>query len=372
MNQLDPVPRILLGPGPSAVPPSVLRAMSAPMVGYLDPQLMTCLGEIQALLRMVFQTENEWTFPLSGTGTAGMEAALANFIEPGDAVLVLVNGYFGARLAEIAARHGAQVETLERPWGQVFSPQEVEAALGRRPYRLLALVHMETSTGTLQPQVAEIAAAAHRHGALVVLDTVASLGGAPVAVDAWEADIVYSGSQKCLSAPPGLAPITISERAREALAARKTPVDTWYLDLALIARYWEETHVYHHTPPISTLYALRESLRLIAEEGLEARFARHRRNAARLWEGLEALGVRFFVPREYRSPTLSTPLVPAGVEEAAVRRRLLEEYSLEIAGGFGPLAGKIWRIGLMGYSSSRANVDLLLAALGRLLPPAGG
>ncbi len=363
MHSLNPTPRILLGPGPSTLPPSVLRAMAAPMVGYLDPQLMVYLGEIQEMLRYTFQTANEWTFPLSGTGTAGMEAALANFIEPGDAVLVLVNGYFGARLAEIALRHRAQVDTLEHPWGQVFTPQEVEAALERKPYKLLALVHMETSTGTLQPQVAEIASAAHRHGALVLLDTVASLGGAPVAVDAWDLDIVYSGSQKCLSAPPGMAPITISERARRSLKTRRTPVDVWYLDLPLIARYWGETHAYHHTPPISSLYGLHESLRLIVEEGLEARFARHRANAERLWEGLEALGMDFFVPQEYRSPTLSTPLVPDGVDEAAVRRRLLEEYDLEIAGGFGPLAGKIWRVGLMGYSSSRANVDLLLTAL---------
>lgn len=363
MHSLNPTPRILLGPGPSTLPPSVLRAMAAPMVGYLDPQLMVYLGEIQEMLRYTFQTANEWTFPLSGTGTAGMEAALANFIEPGDAVLVLVNGYFGARLAEIALRHRAQVDTIEHPWGQVFTPQEVETALERKPYKLLALVHMETSTGTLQPQVAEIASAAHRHGALVLLDTVASLGGAPVAVDAWDLDIVYSGSQKCLSAPPGMAPITISERARRSLETRRTPVDVWYLDLPLIARYWGETHAYHHTPPISSLYGLHESLRLIVEEGLEARFARHRANAERLWEGMEALGMDFFVPQEYRSPTLSTPLVPDGVDEAAVRRRLLEEYDLEIAGGFGPLAGKIWRVGLMGYSSSRANVDLLLTAL---------
>lgn len=367
MNELDPTPRILLGPGPSTVPPRVLRAMSAPMIGYLDPQLMVYLGEIQSLLRMVFQTGNEWTFPISGTGTAGMETSLVNFIEPGDDVLVLVNGYFGARLAEIAARHRAQVDILEHPWGQVFTSQEVEAALQRKRYKLLALVHMETSTGTLQPQVDEIAVAAHRHGALVVLDTVASLGGAPVRTDAWDVDIVYSGSQKCLSAPPGLAPITISERARQVLDARQTPVDTWYLDLALIARYWGEAHAYHHTPPISSLYGLRESLRLIAEEGLEACLTRHQHNAERLWDGLEALGLDFFIPREYRSPTLSTPLVPAGVDELAVRRALLQEYNLEIAGGFGPLAGKIWRVGLMGYSSARANVDLLLTALQHIL-----
>ncbi len=367
VRPLDPAPRILLGPGPSALPPSVLRAMSAPMVGYLDPQLMRFLDEIQRMLRYTFRTANEWTFPLSGTGTAGMEAALANFIQPGDAVLVLVNGYFGARLAEIAARHRAQVETLEHPWGQVFTPQEVEAALQRKPCKLVAFVHAETSTGTLQPQVAEIAAIAHRHGALALLDTVASLGGVPVEVDAWDLDIVYSGSQKCLSAPPGLAPITLSERARRVLEARRTPVDVWYLDLPLIARYWSETHAYHHTPPISSLYGLHESLRLVMEEGLEARFERHRLNAERLWEGLQALGMEFFVPREHRTPSLSTPLVPDGVDEAAVRRRLLEEYALEIAGGFGPLAGRIWRIGLMGYSSSRANVDLLLAAIARTL-----
>ena len=366
-TDLNPSPRILLGPGPSMVHPRVLRALSMPLVGHLDPDFLAVMNDVQALLRDVFQTENQLTIPVSGTGSAAMEASLCNFIEPGDAVLIAINGYFGIRLADMASRYGAEVDTLERPWGEVFDPDEIEMALRRRKYKLLALVHAETSTGALQPNIKAIADAAHRHGALLVLDTVSSLGGVPVEIDAWGVDVAYSGSQKCLSVPPGLAPLTVSERARAVLRSRSTPVANWYLDLSLVEKYWGAERTYHHTAPVSMNYALREGLRLVAEEGLNARFRRHRENAMLLWEGLQDLGIELLVPAEYRLPTLTTPLVPAGVDEAAVRRRLLNEYNIEIAGGFGPLKGKIWRIGLMGFSSRKENVTLLLAALREIL-----
>lgn len=355
--------RILLGPGPSMVHPRVLRAMATPLVGHLDPEFLQVMEEVQQLLRFLFQTENELTIPISGTGSAGMEASLCNFIEPGDDVLVAINGYFGERLSEMAGRYGARVTRLERPWGEVFDPDEIEEALRGRNYKLLALVHAETSTGALQPEIGAIASAAHRHGALLVLDTVTSLGGLPVRIDEWEVDVAYSGSQKSLSAPPGLAPITVSPRAREVLESRESPVGNWYLDLSLVSKYWGQERTYHHTAPVTMNYALRESLRLVAEEGLEARFERHRANARRLWDGLAALDISLLVPSEHRLPTLSTPRIPVGVEDLPLRRHLLKAYNLEIAGGFGPLAGQIWRIGLMGYSSRMENVALLLAAL---------
>jgi alanine-glyoxylate transaminase/serine-glyoxylate transaminase/serine-pyruvate transaminase len=270
-------------------------------------------------------------------------------------------------MADMAARYGAQVDRLERPWGEVFTPQEVDAAMQKKKYKLLALVHGETSTGTVQVQVAEIAAAVHRHGALLVLDTVASLGGVPVEVDRWDVDICYSGSQKCLSAPPGLAPITVSPRAWDVLQNRKSPVANWYLDLKGIWRYWGESPAYHHTGPANMVCALREALRLMHEEGLERGFARHRKNAEMLWAGLEDLGLPPRVPVDVRLASLTTPTLPGGLDEAGIRGRLLEDYHVEIAGGFGPLAGKIWRIGLMGFSSRRENVALLLAALQHLL-----
>jgi alanine-glyoxylate transaminase/serine-glyoxylate transaminase/serine-pyruvate transaminase len=367
INDLNTAPRILLGPGPSMVSPRVLRAMATPLVGHLDPQFLALMDEVQHLLRFVFQTSNELTVPISGTGSAGMEAALCNFIEPGDRVLVCINGYFGERMFDMAGRYGAQVERLERPWGQVFDVEEIEDALKGKNYKLVALVHAETSTGAWQPGIAEIAAAAHRHGALLVLDTVTSLGGLPVEVDAWGVDVAYSASQKCLSAPPGLAPITVSPRAREVLRRRKTPVANWYLDLTLIDKYWGHERTYHHTAPITMNYALREALRLVVEEGLEARFARHRANAEQLWDGLDALDLPPLVPRAYRLPTLTTAQLPPSIDDAAVRRRLLDDYNIEIAGGFGPLKGKVWRIGLMGFSSRRENVALLLAALKDIL-----
>jgi alanine-glyoxylate transaminase/serine-glyoxylate transaminase/serine-pyruvate transaminase len=349
------------------VSPRVLAAMASPVIGHLDPEFLTLMREVQELLRYVFQTENELTVPVSGTGSAGMEASLCNFIEPGDRVLVAVLGYFGERLFEIAGRYGAQVDRIDRPWGEVFDPQEIKIALSQKQYKLLALVHAETSTGVRQPGIAEIAAAAHQNGTLVVLDTVASLGGLPVEIDAWEVDIAFSATQKCLSAPPGLAPVTISPQAREVLRNRSTPVGNWYLDLSLLEKYWGDERTYHHTAPVNMNYALRETLRLVYEEGLEARFSRHQANAEMLWAGLEDQDLSLLVPADYRLPSLTTANVPPGVDALEVRKQLLNDYNLEIAGGFGPLAGKIWRIGLMGFSSRRENVLLLLAALREIL-----
>jgi alanine-glyoxylate transaminase/serine-glyoxylate transaminase/serine-pyruvate transaminase len=325
------------------------------------------MKDVQELLRYLFQTKNELTVPVSGTGSAGMEAALCNFIEPGDRVLIAVKGYFGERLFQIAERYGAQVDRIDRPWGEVFDPDEIKSALGQEKYKLLAIVHGETSTGVRQPEIAEIAAAAHQNGALMVLDTVASLGGVSVEVDAWDIDVAFSGTQKCISAPPGLAPLTLSPRACEVLRNRSTPVHNWYLDLTLLEHYWGEERTYHHTAPINMNYALREALRLVAEEGLEARFERHQTNAETLWSGLEDMDLSLLIPVENRLASLSTPIVPPGVDALDVRKQLLNDYHIEIAGGFGPLQGQIWRIGLMGFSSRRENVLLLLAALRELL-----
>lgn len=363
-TDLNPSPRILLGPGPSMVPPRVLHALGMPVLGHLDPEFLNLMNEVQQLLRYVFQTANPLTIPISGTGSAGMEAALCNFIEPGDRVLIAVNGYFGERLCDMAGRYGAQVDRLECPWGEVFDPAQIEKALDSHKYKLLALIHAETSTGALQPGIADITAAAHRNGALVVLDTVTSLGGVPVEIDTWGVDIAYSATQKCLSCPPGLSPLTASDRALEVINNRRTPVPNWYLDLSQVVKYWGKERTYHHTAPINMNYALREALRLITEEELEPRFARHRAHAEMLWSGLEAMGLKLHVQIAYRLPTLTTVKIPSSVmDEAAVRRRLLDEFNIEIAGGLGPLKGKVWRIGLMGFSSRRENITLLLEAL---------
>ncbi len=364
--ELSLPPRILLGPGPSLVDPRVQRAMLAPVVGHLDPEFIKVMDRTQELLRFVFETANPLTLPISGTGTAGMEAAVANMVEPGDPVLVCINGYFGGRIAEMAARYGGQVETLQARWGEVFSAGQLRQALQRRPARLVAIVQGETSTGALQP-LAEIATAVHEAGALLLVDAVTSLGGVKVGVDELGIDICYSGSQKCLGCPPGLAPITLGPRAEEKLARRQGPPPAWYLDLALLRKYWGSERVYHHTAPISMVYALYEGLRLTAEEGLEQRWARHRQNAALLWDGLEKLGLELHVAPEHRLPPLTTVRIPAGVDDLTVRRRLLEEFNIEISGGLGELKGKIWRIGLMGFSSRPELVALLLAALQKIL-----
>ncbi len=348
------------------VHPRVLSALAHPLIGHLDPLFISLMNEVQDLLRFVFETRNPLTVPVSGTGSAGMEAALCNFIEPGDRVVIGVNGYFGERLCNMAQRYGATVDRVERPWGEAFTPEEIRDALDKRPAKLVAIVHAETSTGVLQP-LDGIADVVHRHGSLLVLDCVTSLGGIPVKIDERGVDVAYSGTQKCLSCPPGLAPLTVNERARSVLNARKTPVANWYLDLTMIEEYWGSERTYHHTAPISMNFAVREGLRLVQEEGLEHRFERHRQNARLLWEGLEALGLTLAVRPEYRLPTLTTVFVPDGIDEGAIRRRLLDDYNIEIAGGLGAYKGRIWRIGLMGYSSRRENAVLLLAALKRLL-----
>ena len=365
-TDLNPPIRTLLGPGPSNVHPRVLRVMATPLVGHLDPAFLQVMDETKQLLKFVFQTENNLTIPLSGTGSAGMEASLFNLIEEGDEVLVAVNGYFGERMCQMVPRCGGQVRRIEVPWGQVFDPDQVEDALQEGAVRLVAIVHAETSTGVLQP-LEEISEIVHRYGALLLVDAVTSLGGVELKVDQWDIDACYSGTQKCLSCPPGLSPITFGPRAEEVLQSRRTPVGSWYLDLSLIQRYWGKERTYHHTAPISMNYGLREALRLVQEEGLEARFARHRLNQQALVAGLEAMGLELLVPEEYRLPSLTTVRIPAGVEEARVRSRLLKEFNVEIAGGLGDLRGQIWRIGLMGHSSRRENVSLLLSALECLL-----
>jgi alanine-glyoxylate transaminase/serine-glyoxylate transaminase/serine-pyruvate transaminase len=365
--ELDTPTRILLGPGPGMPHPRVVRALTTPTLGHLDPQLLQVYAHEQDLLRYVFQTVNSWTFALSGTGTAGMEAALANMIEPGDHVLACVHGYFGGRLADIAARLGADVDRVERPLGEIFDVDEIETALAKAQYKLLTIVHAETSTGAEQLHIQEIAAAAHRHGALLVLDTVTSLGGIPVNIDAWDVDVAYSASQKNLGAPSGLAPITVGARAEEAIRRRTRPVSSFYLDLKQYADYWMDGHAYHHTASSALHFGLYEGLRVIAEEGLEAMFARYRANAEMLWSGLDDIGVKPFIPKPYRLPPLTTAQVPEGVDPHKVRARLLNEYNIEIAAGFGALKDQVWRIGLMGYSSRPENVTLLLAALENLV-----
>jgi len=369
-TDLNPPVRTLMGPGPSNVHPRVLKAMATPLVGHLDATFLEMMDEIQQLLRLVFQTENKLTIPLSGTGSAGMEASLFNLIEEGDEVLVAVNGYFGERMCEMIPRCGGAVRRMEAPWGQAFEPDQVEDALREGMASLVAIVHAETSTGVLQP-LEEISEIVHDTGALLLVDAVTSLGGVELKVDQWDIDTCYSGTQKCLSCPPGLSPITFGPRAEEVLSSRRAPVGSWYLDLSLIQRYWGRERTYHHTAPISMNYALREALRLVQEEGLEARFARHRLNQQALVAGLEAMGLQLLVAEENRLPSLTTVRIPAGVEEARVRLRLLREFNIEIAGGLGDLKGQIWRIGLMGHSSQRENVFLLLSALEYLLTDEG-
>jgi len=363
---LNVPPRLLMGPGPSLVDPRILQAMALPLVGHLDPYFLKIMDRTQSLLRYVFETDNQLTIPVSGTGSAGMEAAVANLIEPGDQALICINGYFGLRLADMAGRYGAEVTTITRPWGEVFSVEEIQQALSRQPAKIVAIVQAETSTGALQP-LDEIAEVVHAAGGLLLVDAVTSLGGLPVRVDATGIDACYSGTQKCLSVPPGLAPVTFGPRAMQALKNRKTRVANWYLDLSMVEKYWGQERTYHHTAPISANYGLYEGLRIVAEEGLEARWERHYKNARLLWEGIESLGLSLHVPETYRLPSLTTVRVPDGVDEAKIRSRLLQEYNIEIGGGLGELKGKVWRVGLMGYTSRRENVTLFLAALKELL-----
>ncbi len=369
-SSLNPPHRFLLGPGPSEVHPRVLAALGMPLVGHLDPTFVAIMDQTQALLRSVFRTENRLTIAVSGTGSAGMEAVVVNLIEPGDKMLVCVNGVFGGRMVDVAGRAGAEVVAIERPYGEVFDPAEVGKAIKQHRPKVVGIVHAETSTGALQP-VDEIAKLAHEAGALIAIDTVTSLGGVPVEIDKWEIDAVYSGTQKCLSSPPGLAPVSFGTRALEAIHRRKTKVQSWYLDMTMIERYWGGDRFYHHTAPISMNYALREALQIVIEEGLEARFARHKLNHEALKAGLAAMEIGYATAKGRELPQLNCVTIPAGIDDATVRGRLLNEYGIEIGGGLGSLKGKAWRIGLMGYGSRRSNVMLLLAALETILGQLG-
>ncbi len=364
--QFDIPTRILLGPGPSMVDPRVLRAMSTPLVGHLDPSFLALMDRTQQLLRYAFQTDYLLTIPVSGTGSAAMEAAVANMVEAGDKTLVCANGYFGLRLADMAVRYGADLHVLSKPWGDIFTPGEIKQALRERPAKVVAIVHAETSTGALQP-IDEIARIVHDQGGILIVDAVTSLGGIPLEVDRSDIDVCYSGTQKCLSCPPGLGPITLGPRAIDILKNRKTRVPNWYLDLTMVQKYWGQERTYHHTAPITAVYGLYEGLKIVAEEGLENRWARHQKHAEMLWSGLQDMGLSCHVPQSHRLPSLTTIRVPEGIDEAQVRSRLLQEYNIEVAGGLGELKGKIWRVGLMGYSSRQENVILFLEALRRII-----
>lgn len=367
----DGIPeRLLLGPGPSPVPQRVLQAMASPVLGHLDPAFLAVMDETMTLLRKTFRTTNSLTLPISGTGSAGMEAAVMNLLEPGDRIVVAVAGYFGERIVEMARRVRADVVPVPVEWGHAADPKAVEDAVQRSGARVIAAVHVETSTGVLQP-VQPLAQIARRHGALLLVDAVTSLGGIELDIDGWGIDLCYAGSQKCLNVPPGLAPLTASRRVLEFAAQRRMKVPSWYFDLTLLSTYWGAGRVYHHTAPVSMIYALREGLRIVHEEGLEVRWERHRRNAQMLCDGLEAMGLHLFAAREHRAPTLTTVEVPAGINDAAVRGRLLQEYNIEIGGGLGPLRGKIFRIGLMGAGSTPRNVLTFLAALAAALEAEG-
>ena len=366
-DAFQPPPRRLMGPGPSNVAPSVLAAMARPLVGHLDPAFVRMMEEIKAMLRAVLLTQNEMTFPVSGTGSAGMEFCVVNLVEPGDEVVIGVNGVFGMRLCDLAGRCGAKVTQVEAPWGNIIEPQQIADVLKKiaRP-KLVAIVHAETSTGALTP-VGEIAQLAHDAGALFLLDTVTSLGGCPVRIDEWNVDAVYSGTQKCLSCPPGLAPVSLSPRALAVAAARKTKVQSWYLDVNLLSAYWGQERVYHHTAPVTMNYGLHEALRLVLAEGLENRWRRHEQNHLALKRGLAEFGLQIVSQAGHQLWQLNAVGVPAGVDEAAVRKRLLADFDIEIGAGLGPLKGKIWRIGLMGETSTKENVETVLAAMRGIL-----
>jgi alanine-glyoxylate transaminase/serine-glyoxylate transaminase/serine-pyruvate transaminase len=344
--------------------------MATPLVGHLDPQFLEIMNETQEMLRLLFRTRNPLTFPVSGTGSAGMEACVVNLIEPGDRMLVCVNGVFGQRMTDVAQRAGATVTTIERPWGDVFDPDQVRDTIKKVKPKVVGIVHAETSTGAWQP-MEDLGEICREGGALLLVDTVTSLAGVPVEVDAWAVDAVYSGTQKCLSCPPGLAPVSFSPRAVEVINRRKTKVQSWYLDMTMVQRYWGEERFYHHTAPISMIYALREALWLIHEEGLDDRWARHLLNHQALKAGLAALGITYAAAEGHQLPTLNAVRVPAGVDDLATRKRLLADFGIEIGGGLGEFKGKAWRIGLMGYSSRANNVLLLLAALEQCLGGSG-
>ena len=369
-RDLDPGQRVLMGPGPSNVSPRVLAALGAPCIGHLDPYFLQVMNETQELLRHVFKTDNALTIPVSGTGSAGMETCFVNVVEPGDEVVVCVNGVFGTRMCDVAGRLGAEVVRVDAEWGRAIDLEAVRTAVEGRSPKAIAVVNAETSTGVWQ-DLAGFSRVAKACGALLLVDTVTSLGGMDVRVDEWGIDVVYSGTQKCLSCPPGLSPISFSAAAMDALQNRKTKVPNWYLDMSMVADYWGSSRKYHHTAPINMIYGLREALRIIVEEGLEVRFERHRLNTRALVAGLEAMGLSMLVAEGERLPMLNSVMVPEGVDEAAVRAALLNDFGIEIGGGLGDLAGRIWRVGLMGHSSTRRSVVLFLSALGQVLKAQG-
>lgn len=363
---LVPPVRVLMGPGPSDIHPRVLEALAKPTVGHLDPYYLEIMNAMQRMLQALFKTTNPMTLAISGTGSAGMEAAVVNLIEPGDSMVVCVNGVFGGRMVDVAERAGAKVTKVARPWGEVFSPAELKAAIDQAKPKVVGIVMAETSTGAWQP-IEEISKIVHDAGALLLVDAVTALGGVPVEVDRWKIDAIYSGTQKCLSCPPGLAPISFSPRAMEVILGRKTKVQSWYLDVTMLAKYWGSERVYHHTAPINMTYGLYEALRLIHEEGLEACHARHMLHHRALRAGLAALGIEYTAQAGHELPMLNAVKIPAGVDDVAVRGALLQRFGIEIGGGLGDFKGKVWRIGVMGYGSRANNVLLFLSALEQLL-----
>jgi alanine-glyoxylate transaminase/serine-glyoxylate transaminase/serine-pyruvate transaminase len=365
-NRLEAPLRKLMGPGPLDIHPRVYQALTTPIIGYLDPAYLKILDQVGDQLRKVFQTRNRATNAAPGTGTSGMEACVANLIEPGDKILVCVHGYFGDRLRQMVERQEAQITLITEEWGRPIDPHKVEAAMKANSFKVITLVHAETSTGVLQP-MDDIVKLADKYGVMIILDTVTSLGGVEVKMDEWGLDAAYSCSQKCIGCPPGLSPVSFSDRAVEAVKNRTHPVRSWYLDITLLEKYWGSERVYHHTSSSTLNYALLEALRLIEEEGLQNRFDRHLENHRALVAGVEALGLEMLVSPEFRLPTLNTIRIPEGIDDIELRRYLLETFNLEIGGGLGALKGKVWRVGLMGHSSSAANVLFFLSAISRAL-----
>ena len=371
MNELQPPQKVLLGPGPSTVHPRVLQALSLPVMGHLDPTFFQVMDDVCEMLRMVFHTTNFMTVPISSTGTGAMETACANIIEPGDSMLVCRNGYFGIRLADIAERCGATVHVMDTPWGKAVDPQMLKDELKKRPgLKAVGVVHAETSTGVLS-DMKELVDVTHESGALAIVDAVTSLGGHEVRMDDWGIDVCYSATQKCLGAPPGLAPISLSPAAMDVVAKRPSKVQSFYFNLKDLEAYWNQTRAYHHTSPINMTYALREALRMMMEEGQENRINRHARVAAALRAGAEALGLSLLAEEGHRLNPLTTLSIPEGIEDAKVRRALLNDYDIEIGGGLGEFAGKAWRVGLMGESARERNVFALLSALETILSKEG-
>ncbi|RQG95688.1 pyridoxal-phosphate-dependent aminotransferase family protein [Natrarchaeobius oligotrophus] len=371
VGELTPPNRTLMGPGPSDVHPRVLRAMSTPLVGHLDPSFVEIMDEVQELLRYTFRTDNRWTIPVSGTGSAAMEAAIGNVVEPGDTMLVPTNGYFGGRMASMARRAGGEVVEVDAPWGEPLAVDDVADALAEYDPDVFGFVHAETSTGVRQPEVPALTAAAHDHDALVIADAVTSIGGVELRVDEWGVDVAYAGPQKCLSCPPGASPLTLSDEAMDKVLARAKEPRSWYLDLGLLEGYWGDERAYHHTAPITNVYAIREALRLVAEEGIEERWARHERLAGALKAGVEAMGLEMNAADEYWLPSLNAVRVPEGIDDGEVCSTLLERYDLEIASGLGDLDGEIFRIGCMGHSARPENVIYAVTALGDVLEQLG-